>query len=121
MTCLLQFVLHIGRLIFSYGETAFMLNFFANGKSSLRFIYLARSLIISTGTEGVLTVPVMGSFFRNQTFPENWHRRNSTATFGDINDSVIPLLSAHPIPAGVNDANGNYVLDPVPQVRDPSS
>ncbi|KZT41045.1 Cloroperoxidase [Sistotremastrum suecicum HHB10207 ss-3] len=50
---------HVGRLTLSYGEAAFVLNFFANG------------------TDGTLSQQTMGSFFRNQTFPANWHRRST--------------------------------------------
>ncbi|KZT31907.1 Cloroperoxidase [Sistotremastrum suecicum HHB10207 ss-3] len=84
---------HVGRFTLSYGEAAFVLNFFANG------------------TDGTLSTPVMGSFFRNQTFPDDWYRRSSPGDINLIGEGVDQILSAHPIAPGANDANGNYVLD----------
>ena len=55
----------------------------------------------------------MGSFFRNQTFPENWHRLPFPGTLDFITDSGDTIFNAHPIDPGANDANGNYVIDPV--------
>jgi len=87
---------HIGRFLLSYGEAAFTLNFFANG------------------TTQELSVPTMGSFFRNQTFPENWHRRSSPGSLDLIGTDATEILAAHPIVPGANDANGNFVADTLP-------
>ena|ERR1700761_3733013 len=64
------------------------------------------------GTTDLLSVPTMGSFFRNQTFPSNWHRRSSPAGLTEIGNSAGDILSAHPLVPGANDASGNYVADP---------
>ena len=56
----------------------------------------------------------MGSFFRNQTFPKNWHRRSIAAGFNESNDLVIDIFGAHPDPdlvPGANDVEGVYVPD----------
>jgi hypothetical protein len=58
----------------------------------------------------------MGSFFRNQTFPENWHRRSSPATFDDIAASLDEIYEAHPISPGANSPNGTYIEDGLPGV-----
>ena len=56
----------------------------------------------------------MGSFFRNQTFPENWHRR-AIAGGGDIVAEYIEAIySIHPtVVPGENNAEGVYVPDGV--------
>jgi len=56
----------------------------------------------------------MGSFFRNQTFPENWHRRASPGALDLIGTDATEILAAHPIVPGANDANGNFVADTLP-------
>jgi len=84
---------HIGRFLLSYGEAAFTLNFFANG------------------TDGTLSVPTMTSFFKDQTFPNNWHRRASPGTFALIGTGAIEIESAHPIAPGANNAQGQFVPD----------
>jgi len=84
---------HIGRLLLSYGEASFTLNFFANG------------------TDGTLSVPTMTSFFKNQRFPtNNWHRRADPGGFELIGEGVDEIESAHPVAPGVN-VQGKYVLD----------
>ncbi|KAG5653737.1 hypothetical protein H0H81_010994 [Sphagnurus paluster] len=85
---------HIGRLLLSYGESAFTLSFFANG------------------TEGTLSVPTMTSFFRDQTFPANWNRRSSPGTIDEIGDQAGDVYAAYPIPPGANNATGAYIADP---------
>ncbi|KZT33632.1 Cloroperoxidase [Sistotremastrum suecicum HHB10207 ss-3] len=88
---------HVGRLSLSYGEAAFVLNFFANG------------------TTGTLSQQTMGSFFRNQTFPDNWFRKSSPGNLTFIASSATEILLAHPVAAGANNANGSYILDaPLP-------
>ncbi|KZT33639.1 Cloroperoxidase [Sistotremastrum suecicum HHB10207 ss-3] len=84
---------HAGRNSLSYGEAAFVLNFFANG------------------TDGTLSTPVMGSFFRNQTFPDDWYRRSSPGNITLIGQGVDEIRNAHPVPPGANAPNGTYVLD----------
>ncbi|KAF8060637.1 Chloroperoxidase [Lyophyllum atratum] len=84
---------HVGRLLLSYGESAFTLNFFANG------------------TEGLLSVPTMTSFFRDQTFPANWNRRSAPGGLSLIGNDAVNILLAHPVAPGANDATGKYVTD----------
>jgi len=91
-----QLEYHVGRFSLSYGEASFPLIFFANG------------------TDGVLSVESMSTFFRNQTFPANWFRRGTPAGFqvvGNFSDSVLAL---HPeVLPGANDKQGVYVADNV--------
>jgi len=87
---------HVGRFILSYGEAAFPLIFFANG------------------TDGVLSVETMGSFFRNQTFPENWHRRATAGGFDIVGEygGVIQAVHSDILPGSNND-QGVFVLDSI--------
>ncbi|KAF8065217.1 hypothetical protein FPV67DRAFT_1501875 [Lyophyllum atratum] len=71
--------LHIGRFSLSYADTALVLNFFANR------------------TDGKVSIPTMTSFFRDQRFPANWHRRSPNKS------SLTESLSYSP--------NGVYVPD----------
>ncbi|KAG6821129.1 hypothetical protein H0H93_006468 [Arthromyces matolae] len=88
---------HIGRLILSYGETGFTLNFFANG------------------TDGTLSIPTMTSIFRDQRFPPDWYRRSSPGTIGEIGDTTDLVMEAYGTPApGANAPNGTYIRDPGP-------
>ncbi|KAF8072300.1 Chloroperoxidase [Lyophyllum atratum] len=84
---------HTGRLVLSYGESSFTLNFFANG------------------TDGVLSVPTMTSFFRDQRFPENWHRRSGAGTIGLIGQVADDIINLKPVPPGANAPNGTYIPD----------
>ncbi|GLB36909.1 putative peroxidase, family 2 [Lyophyllum shimeji] len=88
-----QLQYHVGRLLLSYGESAFTLNFFANG------------------TDGTLSVPTMTSFFRDQTFPANWNRRSAPGGLSLIGNDAVNVLAAHPVLPGANNANGVYVTD----------
>ena len=65
-----------------------------------------------SGTDGVLSVEIMGSFFRNQTFPKNWHRRANAAGFDIVTDYGNIIQEVHPeVLPGANNAQGVYVLD----------
>ncbi|KDQ53210.1 hypothetical protein JAAARDRAFT_210155 [Jaapia argillacea MUCL 33604] len=85
---------HSGRHGFGYGEAGFTLNFFPNAK------------------EGNLTVPVMNSFFRNETFPEGWYRRATPFTFAGVITAAGQIEAPHPVPAGAKNSSGVYVTDP---------
>ncbi|KAG6853074.1 hypothetical protein C0991_007066 [Blastosporella zonata] len=87
---------HVGRLLLSYGETGFTLNFFANG------------------TDETLSVPTMTSFFRDQRFPANWHRRSSPGTIDQIGVTTDDVFAANPVPPGANAPNGTYIRDAGP-------
>jgi hypothetical protein len=53
----------------------------------------------------------MTSFFVNQTFGDNFFRRNGPAGAAIIGATAGAVRNAHPIPPGANDANGNYIVD----------
>jgi hypothetical protein len=59
----------------------------------------------------------MGSFFRNQTFPQNWHRRPSTAGFDIVGEyaGVIEEVNLSILP-GANNDQGVYVVDNITDV-----
>lgn len=60
----------------------------------------------------MLSVEIMGSFFRNQTFPKNWHRRANAAGFDLVTDYGNVIQGVHPeVLPGANNAQGVYVLD----------
>ncbi|KAJ6497551.1 hypothetical protein C8R45DRAFT_983364 [Mycena sanguinolenta] len=60
------------------------------------------------------TPRIIGSFFRNQTFPPNWFRAASPVS-GAINGATVnQLLAAIPIAPGRNNAQGVFVADPAP-------
>ncbi|KAJ7839218.1 Chloroperoxidase [Mycena olivaceomarginata] len=89
-----EFAVPPRRLSGMFTEASFVLNVFANG------------------TTKQATLPIVGSFFRNQTFPQNWFRAASPVTGGE---------SAGQIEAGVpgfvpgrNNEQGVYVADPPP-------
>ncbi|KZS94788.1 Cloroperoxidase [Sistotremastrum niveocremeum HHB9708] len=82
----------IARMILSYDDAAFVLNFFANG------------------TDNVIDTAILGSFFRNQTFPTNWYRRSSPGNFTFIQDTAAEILDAHPLVPGTN-KNGVWTPD----------
>jgi len=86
---------HVGRLLLSYGEAAFTLNFFANG------------------TDGTLSVPTMTSFFQDQRFPPNFSRRSSPGGLDVIGNDAINVFLAHPVAPGANNASGAYIADNV--------
>lgn len=66
------------------------------------------------GANGILTVPIMTSFFRDQKFPPNWSRRNGSGSLDSIGGDAGTIFDAHPIPPGANAANGTYVPDAGP-------
>ncbi|KAG5650983.1 hypothetical protein H0H81_010330 [Sphagnurus paluster] len=82
---------NVGRVQLSYGEAAFTLEFMANG------------------TDGILTVPTLTSFFRDQKFPDNWHRRPTVATFNIVGETSFNVYSPYPVGPGANNADGVYV------------
>ncbi|KAJ6491761.1 hypothetical protein C8R47DRAFT_1070751 [Mycena vitilis] len=84
------------RMNAAYGEAAFLLHVFANG------------------TTQQATLPIIGSFFRNQTFPQNWFRAASPVTAAINGATVNALLAAVPTLPGRNNARGVYVADPAP-------
>jgi len=91
-----QLEYHVGRFSLSYGEASFPLIFFANG------------------TDGVLSVESMSTFFRNQTFPANWFRRGTPAGFQVVGNFSDAVLALHPeVLPGANDKQGVYVADNV--------
>lgn len=65
----------------------------------------------------------MTSFFRDQKFPSNWHRRSSPADIDQIGIDADLISNAFPILPGANNASGVYIPDDVSQlnVSSPSS
>ncbi|KAJ7496829.1 Chloroperoxidase [Mycena latifolia] len=91
-----EFQFAVRRVGTAYNEAAFILNAFANG------------------TTKQATLSIIGSFFRNQTFPPNWFRAANLVT-GAINAATVSqLLDGVGVPPGRNDAQGVYVADPAP-------
>ncbi|KAF7352166.1 Cloroperoxidase [Mycena venus] len=84
------------RMNAAYGQAAFLLNMFANG------------------TTKQATLPIIGSFLRNETFPPNWSRAAAPVTGGFNAATVNQILAAIPTPPGRNNAQGVYVADPIP-------
>ncbi|KAK7057640.1 Cloroperoxidase [Favolaschia claudopus] len=84
------------RMNAAYGEAAFILDVFANG------------------TTKQATLPIIASFFRNQTFPRNWFRAASPVTGAIINATVSQIKAAIPTSPGRNNAQGMFVADPDP-------
>jgi hypothetical protein len=84
------------RMNAAYTQAAFLLNVFANG------------------TTKQATLPIIGSFFRNQTFPQNWFRAGVPVTGAINGPTVTEILDAIPVAPGRNNAQGVYVADPPP-------
>ncbi|KAJ7588372.1 hypothetical protein C8J56DRAFT_1050444 [Mycena floridula] len=84
------------RMNAAYGAGSFILTLFANG------------------TTKQATLPIISSFFRNQTFPQNWFRPTSLYV-GSINGPVVAQISsALGIAPGRNNEQDIYVADPSP-------
>ncbi|KAJ7350624.1 hypothetical protein DFH08DRAFT_861948 [Mycena albidolilacea] len=91
-----KFVFAARRVNAAYTEAAAILNIFANG------------------TTKQATLPIIGSFFRNQTFPPNWFRAASPVTGAITRATIAQIMAGVPTPPGRNDAHGVYVADPAP-------
>jgi hypothetical protein len=61
-----------------------------------------------SGIDGMLT----GTFFRNQTFPENWHRRGTAGTLNQVIEylGIISRVCLELVP-GANDDQGVFKPD----------
>ncbi|KAJ6570435.1 hypothetical protein B0H10DRAFT_2237808 [Mycena sp. CBHHK59/15] len=89
-----QFAVPPRRLSAMFTEASFVLNVFSNG------------------TTKQATLPIVGSFFRNQTFPKNWFR---AATPVSGSESAGQISAGVPgIVPGRNNEQGVYVADPPP-------
>ncbi|KAJ7239836.1 Chloroperoxidase [Mycena rebaudengoi] len=87
------FALPQRRLNGAYRELSFLMTVFANGTTKLA------------------TKRIIGSFFMNQTFPENWFRAAAP-----VSASPIPGQLSAALPQwapGHNDENGVFVADPL--------
>ncbi|KAJ6458815.1 Chloroperoxidase [Mycena vulgaris] len=84
------------RFAASFTEISFLLDIFANG------------------TTKQASISTIGSFLRNQSFPQNWHRAAAPVTGGILSSTSSQLAAAIPIFAGHNDAQGNFVPDTPP-------
>ncbi|KAF7310009.1 Cloroperoxidase [Mycena indigotica] len=75
-------------------QAAFILNVFANG------------------TTKEASLSTIGSFFRNQTFPANWHRAAAPVT-GAVNAPALnQIIAGVGIQPGRNNLDGVFVADP---------
>ncbi|KAJ7575171.1 Chloroperoxidase [Mycena floridula] len=92
-----KFEFPLFRMNGAYQQSAFLLHIFANG------------------TTGQATLPIISSFFRNQTFPKNWFRATTPVT-GPINSATVnQLFPGVGVAAGRNNEKGVYVADaPIP-------
>ncbi|KAJ7599079.1 Chloroperoxidase [Mycena floridula] len=79
-----------------YSKASFVMNLFANG----------------TTTQA--TMPIVGSFFRNQTFPPNWFRAASPRSANFTGIASAQVLAGVGKPPGRNNEQGVYVADPLP-------
>ncbi|KAF7339243.1 Cloroperoxidase [Mycena venus] len=91
-----QFSFPARRMFAAYGQAAFLMTVFANG------------------TTNQTTLPILNSFFRNETFPPNWFRAASPIT-GATNAKISSQIAAAiPTLPGRNNAKGVYIADPAP-------
>ncbi|KAJ7072784.1 Chloroperoxidase [Mycena amicta] len=88
-----NFAMPVRRFNAMFTEASFILDIFANG------------------TTQQATLPIIGSFLRNQTFPQNWFRPMAPTSGGQSATAIMQGLS-FTIGPGRNDENGVYVEDP---------
>ncbi|KAJ7072778.1 hypothetical protein C8F01DRAFT_1243802 [Mycena amicta] len=88
-----NFALPVRRFNAMFTEASFILEIFANG------------------TTKQATLPIIGSFLRNQTFPQNWFRPIAPTTGAQSALAIFQGLPFSIFP-GHNDENGVYVADP---------
>ncbi|KAJ7029903.1 Chloroperoxidase [Mycena alexandri] len=91
-----KFTFSASRVTGASGAAAFLLDVFANG------------------TTKQSTLPIIGSFLRNQTFPPNWFRADTPVTGAVLGPHAAAIEEALPFSPGRNDAHGVYVADPLP-------
>ncbi|KAJ7072768.1 Chloroperoxidase [Mycena amicta] len=84
-----------------------------NSKTS-RWTKLRIRSIFANGTTKEATLPIVGSFFRNQTFPQNWFRAASPVTGSIVAVTANAIRAAVPLVPGGKNADGIYVADPAP-------
>jgi hypothetical protein len=61
----------------------------------------------------------MGSFFRNQSFPKNWHRRANPGNFDIVGEYVDAIQEVHTdVVPGANNDQGVFVPDIITEVTD---
>ncbi|KAJ7800964.1 hypothetical protein B0H14DRAFT_3490102 [Mycena olivaceomarginata] len=70
--------------------------------------------IFANGTTKQASISTIGSFLRNQSFPQNWHRAAAPVTGEILGQTSSQLAAAIPIFSGHNDAQGNFVPDTPP-------
>ncbi|KAJ7575168.1 Chloroperoxidase [Mycena floridula] len=91
-----KFAFPLFRLNGAYQQNAFMLHIFANG------------------TTKQATLPIITSFFRDQTFPKNWFRATSPV-LGSTNAATANQINLGVgVAPGRNNEHGIYVADPPP-------
>ncbi|KAF7329957.1 Cloroperoxidase [Mycena kentingensis (nom. inval.)] len=89
-----QFTLNPARHGAIFADSGLILNVFANSTTKLS------------------TLSIIGSFFRNQTFPQNWFRSAELVNGAGLNAITNAVRNAVPVPPGRNNAQGVYVPRP---------
>jgi hypothetical protein len=110
LTRLVQLSFPISRQLTAYAESTFTLELMQDGK----FSYQCRLEILTNkllGRTNTTSMKQLKSFFQNQTFGPNFYRRGAPAGITLLGPLSSEIRDAHPIAAGKNDANGNYILD----------
>jgi hypothetical protein len=60
---------------------------------------------------------MMGSFFRNQTFPDNFYRRSKAGGGGIIAEYINTIHAVHPeVVPGANNPQGVFIPDNITEV-----
>ncbi|KAF7350203.1 Cloroperoxidase [Mycena venus] len=90
---------------------------FEFGARRVNSAFQTAAILLTTfanGTTNQSTLPIIGSFFRNQTFPPNWFRAASPVTGGNNTIVALQILNELGVAPGRNNAQGVYVADPPP-------
>lgn len=105
----LQF--HIGRQLTTYTEVAFVLELMQDGMSSHVVPVNLAHQTLHSGRYNQTSIRQMTNFFQNQTFGDDFYRRQGPAGAAVLSPVAASVRNAHPIAPGANDASGNYVID----------
>ncbi|KAK0544806.1 hypothetical protein OC846_005226 [Tilletia horrida] len=83
------------RYFTAYGESAFPLHFFVDGR----------------GTPEELDLVSARSFFQTNKFPKGFYRREGEHGIPDLVPDIVHMITSHFIQPGGNKGAGNYVVD----------
>jgi len=70
--------------------------------------------LMQDGRTNATSVKQLKLFFEQETFGPDFHRRNGPADLAILGARAAEIRNGHPVPAGANDANGNYILQTPP-------